>query len=203
MFNWFSQTYQHFFTCFKTLFKIEIRIQRSLACCEGSCVALSWSSGSQKLEVGVLDVSTGVCKSRARVVAIEASGGGGAAAKRKREKVVVCTGKQMRCKQARQWARARAGKHLCACQCSKEERNDGLGFREGGRARHRHSPLATPARCSKSGRVHSPGTPPLPSLSLGYIIGNLRFLVGLPFKSAIFIFIFIFEFFIFLVEIGS
>ncbi len=37
----------------------------------------------------------------------------------------------------------------------------------------------TLARCSRSGRsppprVHSPGTPPLPYLSSGYIIGNLR-----------------------------
>ncbi len=38
---------------------------------------------------------------------------------------------------------------------------------------------AMPALCSRSGRrppprAHSPGTPPLPSLSSGYIIGNLR-----------------------------
>jgi hypothetical protein len=38
---------------------------------------------------------------------------------------------------------------------------------------------AMPARCSKSRRsppprAHSPGTPPLPFLSSGYIIGNLR-----------------------------
>jgi hypothetical protein len=41
----------------------------------------------------------------------------------------VCTGRQARCKQARRRARARAGKHLRACQCSEEERSDGLGFR--------------------------------------------------------------------------
>jgi len=68
-------------------------------------------------------------KSRARVAAAGASGGGGAAARRERERFAVCTGRQARCKQARR--RARAGKHLRACQCSEEERSDGLGFREG------------------------------------------------------------------------
>ncbi len=39
-------------------------------------------------------------------------------------------------------------------------------------------------------RVHSPGTPPLPSLSSSYIIGNHICLVGLPFKSVGFFFFF-------------
>jgi len=124
-------------------------------------------------------------KSRARIAAAGASGGGGVATRRERERVAVCIGMQARCKQARQQAWARAGKHLRACQCSEEERRDDLRFREGGQARHCHCPRATSACCSRSGRVHSPGTPPLSFLSSGYIIGNLRFLVGLPFKSAI------------------
>ncbi len=69
-------------------------------------------------------------KSRARVAAAGASGGGGAA-RRETEKVAVCTGRQPHCKPTRRRARARAGKHLCAYQCSEEERSDGIGFREG------------------------------------------------------------------------
>jgi len=80
---------------------------------------------------------------------------------------------------------AREGKHLSVCQCSEEERSDGLGFREEGWACHCRCPPTTPTCYNRSGRVHSPGTPPLPSLSLGYIIGNLRFLISLPFKSVI------------------
>jgi hypothetical protein len=72
------------------------------------------------------------------------------------------------------------------------------GCTERGRACHRRYPPATLAHCSRSGRVHSPSTPPLPSLSSGYIIGNLCFLIGLPFKSAIlnpiFIYLFIYLF---------
>jgi hypothetical protein len=45
-----------------------------------------------------------------------------------------------------------ARSHLRACQCSEEERG-GLGFGEGGRARHRRCPPAAPARCSRSGWV--------------------------------------------------
>ncbi len=141
-------------------------------------------------------------KSRARVATAGASGGGGTASRREREMVVVCTGRQVRCKHAKRRARARAGKHLCPCQCSEEERSNGLGFREGGQARHHRCPPTAPARCSRSRWVHSPGTPPLPSLSSGYIIGNLRFLVGLPFKSAIlnpflFLYLFIYLFLVF------
>ncbi len=36
------------------------------------------------------------------------------------------------------------------------------GCTERGRARHHRCPPATLARCSRSGRVHSPGTPPCP-----------------------------------------
>ncbi len=46
-----------------------------------------------------------------------------------------------------------ARSHLHACQCSEEERS-GVGFGEGGRARHRRCPPAAPARCSRSGWVH-------------------------------------------------
>jgi hypothetical protein len=96
-------------------------------------------------------------------------------------------------------SRWRRGRRLCLAGCA-----------ERGRARHRHCPCCNArARCSRSGRSRATPTPrsfswypspPLPSLSLGYIIGNLR-LLSRPtvqvrhFKSYLFIYLFLHSFF--------
>ncbi len=70
-------------------------------------------------------------KSRARVAAAGASGGGGEAARREERVASLCAlaGNRAASKQEGGPGRG-AGKHLRACQCSEEERSDGLGFRE-------------------------------------------------------------------------